>query len=299
MPERLAHHRCRWDAWPYLVTRLEREGEDVAGHCLADLDIADIAAVRATLHRRNPTVVVNCAAWTSVDNAEIHQDAALQVNGQAVAGLADVCADRRITLVQVSTDYVFDGDAMQSYSEADPPSPRTAYGRSKLAGERAVLDLIDKGRVLGYVVRTAWLYGAYGPNFVSTMIGHRPTVNVVDDQPGQPSWTVGVAGQIIVRSGAPGGVYHATSSGETTWFGLAREVFGLLGADPARVRATRAAHIHAQPHGRLTACSAMDGGPKSAWSGSATGGTPCTTLSRNCSPYFQPTSSSREVCMGC
>ena len=95
----------------------------------------------------------------------------------------------------------------------------------------------------GYVVRTAWLYGAHGPNFVRTMIElerRRPAVDVVDDQHGQPSWTVDVAGQIIalVRSGAAGGIYHATSSGETTWFGLAREVFRLLGADPDRVRAT-------------------------------------------------------------
>jgi dTDP-4-dehydrorhamnose reductase len=226
-----------------LVTRLEREGEDVAGYGRGDFDITDAGAVRAILGRRHPMVVVNCAAWTAVDDAETQEDAALQVNGHAVAGLAEACAERHITLVQVSTDYVFDGDAKQPYGEADPPSPSTAYGRSKLAGERAALDLIDKGCILGYVVRTAWLYGAHGPNFVRTMIGlerRRPTVDVVDDQHGQPSWTVDVAGQIIalVRSGAAGGVYHATSSGETTWFELAREVFGLLGADPARVRAT-------------------------------------------------------------
>ena len=105
-----------------------------------------------------------------------------------------------------------------------------------------MLDLLADGGS-GYVVRTAWLYGAHGPNFVRTMIElerRRPAIDVVDDQHGQPSWTVDVAGQIIalVRSGAAGGVYHATSSGETTWFGLAREVFGLLGADPTRVRAT-------------------------------------------------------------
>ncbi len=107
-------------------------------------------------------------------------------------------------------------------------------------GEQAVLDQLGGA---GYVVRTAWLYGAHGRNFVRTMIDlerRQPFVDVVDDQHGQPTWTVDVAGQIIalIRSGAPGGVYHATSSGETTWYGLARKVFGLLGADPARVRAT-------------------------------------------------------------
>jgi dTDP-4-dehydrorhamnose reductase len=222
-----------------LVARLEREGEDVMGCSRGELDITDDAAARTALRQRQPTVVVNCAAWTAVDDAETQEDAALRVNGQAVADLAAACADSGSTLVQVSTDYVFDGGSRRPYSEGDLPSPRTAYGRSKLAGEQAVFDRLGGS---GYVVRTAWLYGAHGPNFVRTMIGlegRRPTIDVVDDQHGQPSWTVDVAGQIIalVRSGTPGGVFHATSSGETTWFGLAREVFSLLGADPSRVKA--------------------------------------------------------------
>jgi len=223
-----------------LVTRLERAGEEVAGYRRSDLDITDPAAVRATLRLRTPVVVVNCAAWTAVDDAETREEQAALVNGRAVAGLAAACADHGITLIQMSTDYVFDGRARRPYREDDPPSPQTAYGRTKLAGERAVLDHLGDA---GYVVRTAWLYGAHGPNFVRTMIGlerRRPAVDVVDDQHGQPSWTADVAGQIIalVRSGAAGGIYHATSSGATTWFGLAREVFSLLGADPARVKPT-------------------------------------------------------------
>ncbi len=226
-----------------LVACLEREGEDAAAYGRGELDITDAAAVREILRRRRPGVVANCAAWTAVDDAETHEDAALRVNGHAVAGLAAACADQGSTLVQVSTDYVFDGAARQPYAETDPPAPRTAYGRSKLAGERAVLDLVAAGGLAGYVVRTAWLYGAHGPNFVRTMIRlerDSPTVDVVDDQRGQPSWTADVARQVIalVRSGAASGVYHATSSGCTTWFGLAREVFTLLGADPARVRPT-------------------------------------------------------------
>jgi dTDP-4-dehydrorhamnose reductase len=225
-----------------LATRLEREGEDSVGCPRGELDITDAAAVRETVGRFKPTVLVNCAAWTAVDDAEAHEDVALQVNGHAVAGLAAACADHGVTLVQVSTDYVFDGASRQPYGEGDLPSPRTAYGRSKLAGERAVLDLLASG-CSGYVVRTAWLYGAHGRNFVRTMVDlerRLPAIEVVDDQHGQPSWTVDVAGQIIalVRSRAASGVYHATSSGETTWFGLAREVFTLLGADPARVRTT-------------------------------------------------------------
>ncbi len=226
-----------------LMLYLHRQGEDAIGYSRSELDITDTAAVREALRRCRPSVVVNCAAWTAVDDAETHEDAALQANGHAVAHLATTCVDYGITLVQVSTDYVFDGEARQPYEEADRPAPRTAYGRSKLAGERAVLDLVADSGHRSYIVRTAWLYGAHGANFVRTMIrlaGERPTVDVVDDQHGQPSWTVDVAGQIIalVRSGAAGGIYHATSAGQTTWFGLAREVFRLLGTDPARVRPT-------------------------------------------------------------
>jgi dTDP-4-dehydrorhamnose reductase len=140
--------------------------------------------------------------------------------------------------VQLSTDCVFDGTALQPYAEDAVPAPRSAYGRTKVAGEQAVLGQLPE---TGYVVRTAWLYGARGANFVRTMIRLerlRPELDVVD-QHGQPTWTADVAGQIIAliqREAAPG-IYHATSSGQTTWCGLAREIFRLLGADPARVRA--------------------------------------------------------------
>lgn len=224
-----------------LVTVLDRRGTTVTGLTRTDLDITDSAAVRAALRRSRPDVVVNCAAWTAVDDAEAHADEALRVNGAAVAGLAASCAAGQIALVQLSTDYVFDGQASQPYAEDDVPSARTAYGRAKLAGERAVLEQPDG---VGYVVRTAWLYGAHGSSFVRTMIRlerEQAEVQVVDDQFGQPTWTVDVASQIIAlaESAAPAGIYHATSSGQTTWFGLAQEVFRLLAADPARVRPTR------------------------------------------------------------
>ena len=221
-----------------LVTVLEDRGEAVTGLSRADLDITDAGAVQEALARRQPEVVVNCAAWTAVDDAEASEDAALRVNGEAVSGLAACCAARGAALVQVSTDYVFDGLGRQPYPEDGRPAPRTAYGRTKLAGEQAVLG---QPGLAGYVVRTAWLYGAHGPSFVSTMIAKArggTDVGVVDDQYGQPTWTVDVALQIaaLVEAGGPPGVYHATSSGQTTWFGLAGEVFRLAGADPARVR---------------------------------------------------------------
>jgi dTDP-4-dehydrorhamnose reductase len=221
-----------------LVATVASRGEPVTGMDRAGLDVTDAAAVTDAIARGRPDVVVNCAAWTAVDDAEAAEELALAVNGPGVANLAAACARSAARLVQVSTDYVFAGDAGRPYAEDDVPAPRTAYGRTKLAGERAVLGQLPGS---GYVVRTAWLYGAHGPNFVRTMIkleDQRPTVDVVDDQHGQPTWTVDVARQIIalVHSTAGPGIYHATSSGQTTWFGLAREIFALLGADPARVR---------------------------------------------------------------
>ena len=215
-----------------LTGLLAVRGEQATFLTRHDLDITDAAAVAAAVEAAKPDVVVNCAAWTAVDDAETHEDAALAVNGHGAAHLAAACADQGATLVQVSTDYVFDGAARSPYSEDALPAPRTAYGRTKLAGERAVRGALPGS---GYIVRTAWLYGAHGPNFVRTMIrlarsGTIPAV--VDDQHGQPTWSVDVARQILalISGGAPAGIYHATSSGQTTWFGLATEVFELLSA---------------------------------------------------------------------
>jgi dTDP-4-dehydrorhamnose reductase len=230
-----------------LVSLLETRGAEVAALRRTDLDITDLAAVRAALRHWQPDVVVNCAAWTAVDDAETREADALRVNGQAVAGLAAACADRGTVLVQPSTDYVFDGQASQPYPEDGRTAPRTAYGRSKLAGEHAVLG---QPGLTGYVVRTAWLYGAFGKSFVGTMIGRargHADVQVVDDQRGQPTWTVDVARQIAALAGAAAapGIYHATSSAETSWFELAQEVYRRLGADPSRVRPIRSTDLGA------------------------------------------------------
>lgn len=208
------------------------------------VDIADSASVRAAFEEHRPAVVVNCAAWTAVDDAETDEEAALRVNGEGPAVLAEACREYGAVLLQVSTDYVFAGDAAHPYPEDAPTAPRSAYGRTKLAGERAVLDTLPD---TGYVVRTAWLYGAGGGNFVRTMIrleGVKDTLDVVDDQRGQPTWTVDLADRLVLlglgalAGTAPAGVYHGTSAGDATWFGLTREIFRLLGADPERVRPT-------------------------------------------------------------
>jgi len=225
-----------------LVDVLGRRGEDVTGLRRGDLDVTDEPAVRALILRVRPAVV-NCAAWTAVDDAEAREDEALLVNGRGAENVAAACAASGSRLVHVSTDYVFGGDGCAPYAEYDRAAPRTAYGRTKLAGEQAVLRLLPQ---TGYVARTAWLYGAHGPNFVRAMTGlerRQPFVDVVADQRGQPTWAVDVADQIVAlaRAAPRAGVYHATSSGEATWHELAVEVFRLLGADPARLRATTSA----------------------------------------------------------
>jgi dTDP-4-dehydrorhamnose reductase len=223
-----------------LLTALDAAGGDVTGRTRKELDITDSGAVAAAVRAARPDVVVNCAAWTAVDEAESAEGEALAVNGTGAAHVAAACAVAGARLVHLSTDYVFAGDAARPYAEDDPVGPRTAYGRTKLAGEQAVRRLLPEA---GYVLRTAWLYGAHGPNFVSTMIRlerDRPAVDVVADQRGQPTWTADVAAKIaeLGMSQAAAGIYHATSSGEGTWLDLAREVFRLLGADPERVRPT-------------------------------------------------------------
>ena len=228
-----------------LTSLLRHGGADVTALDRGRLDITDAAAAAAAVLQAGPDIVVNCAAWTAVDDAESHEDLALAVNGDGAANLAAACAKAQARLVHLSTDYVFSGTGTEPYPEDHQPAPRTAYGRSKLAGEEAVRNILPGA---SYVLRTAWLYGAHGPNFVRTMIrleASRDTVAVVDDQHGQPTWTGDVASRIVLLalSAAPPGTYHATSSGATTWLGLARAVFGLLGADPGRVRPTSSSEL--------------------------------------------------------
>jgi len=201
------------------------------------LDIVDPKACLAAVAGHD--FVVNLAAWTAVDDAETQEAGAFAVNAVGAANLARACSAARVPMVQVSTDYVFAGDATAPYPEDAPLAPRSAYGRTKAAGEWAVEALCPQS----WIVRTAWLYGAHGPNFVKTMVrlaSERDTVMVVDDQCGQPTWTVDLAGAIVrlVEAQARFGTYHGTSAGETTWFGFAQAIFDELGLDSARVKPT-------------------------------------------------------------
>lgn len=221
-----------------VVRVLSASGARVEPSDLPTLDIRSHADCEAAVEGMD--VVVNCAAYTAVDAAEEDEGTAFSVNAVGPANLAKACAEVGAVLVQLSTDYVFAGDAQEPYPEDSPLGPRSAYGRSKAAGEWAVRAHLPNRH---YLVRTAWLYGRQGPSFVHTMrrlaLQDDDPVMVVADQVGQPTWTRDVAGHIaaLLEATAPFGVYHATSAGKTTWFDLARTVFTHVGADPDRVRA--------------------------------------------------------------
>jgi len=224
-----------------LMEIVAENGYQVIGMDLPEIDITDPDSVAAAVGACQPHVMVNAAAYTAVDAAEEDETTALAVNGQGPAVLAaEVSQHPGMRLVHISTDYVFDGTAVEPYAEDTPTHPASAYGRTKAVGEEAVLmGLPDTG----YVVRTAWLYGVNGGNFVKTMLRlakAHDTLNVVDDQRGQPTWSRDLARQIValIQADAPAGVYHGTSSGDTTWFDFTRAIFELAGLDPQRVQPT-------------------------------------------------------------
>lgn len=215
-------------------------GIPIRGVGSSEVDITDPQAVAAAVEPGS--VVINAAAYTAVDAAETDEDRAAVVNGTGPGVLAAVCADKGARLVHVSTDYVFAGDATEPYRVDAPTGPRTAYGRTKLAGERAVLEALPTA----HVVRTAWVYTGDGNDFVATMRrleGERDTLRVVDDQRGCPTYARDLADGLLELAsradGIPGGILHATNAGEATWFDLARAVFEEIGADPERVHPCR------------------------------------------------------------
>ena len=193
-----------------------------------ELDILNAAAVSAAV--AGADLVINCAAYTAVDAAEEQEDLALAINATGPANLAAACAASGARLVHISTDYVFAGDATEPYAEDTPMAPAGAYGRTKAAGETAVRESGADALIL----RTAYLYGRGGPCFPKTIAKagkERGALTVVNDQIGQPTWTRDVAGFMVrlIEADAPAGTYHATSSGQCSWFDFAREVVASAG----------------------------------------------------------------------
>jgi dTDP-4-dehydrorhamnose reductase len=215
----------------------ERAGHELVAVDLPEIDITDPVAVRELLERVQVQEggldgVVNCAAWTDVDGAESNEAAAQAVNAQGAGNLARACTDVGITMVHMSTDYVFDGQAPRDaagnprpYVESDPTGPRSVYGRTKLAGEEQVREASPKHTI----VRTAWLYGVDGKNFVETMLrlaGERDAVQVVIDQIGSPTWSGHLAPALLgLLERDVTGLVHLTGAGEVSWNGFTQEIF--------------------------------------------------------------------------
>ena len=193
------------------------------------LDITDLDATKRAIAQARPDIVINCAAYTNVDGAEADPDAAYRVNALGTWNLALACQAAGAAMLQVSTDYVFDGTKGSAYDEYDTPNPQSVYGRSKYAGEQHLQQVLARF----YIVRTAWLYGHHGKNFVETILkaaAERPELKVVNDQWGCPTWTRDLAEAIsrIIRTGRYG-IYHATGQGECTWMDFARTIVELGG----------------------------------------------------------------------
>ena len=205
---------------------------EAVGFARAELNILDADRVAEVIDAERPDAVINCAAWTDVDGAEANEAGALTANATGPERLARVCAAAHTRLVQVSTDYVFDGTATRPYVESDPVGPDGAYGRTKLAGERAVAKAMPSAAI----ARSSWLFGTAGKNFVDTMLrvgGERGEVTVVDDQVGCPTWTGHLAPALIALASSPHfqGIYHVAGTGQCSWHDFALEIFAQAGVD--------------------------------------------------------------------
>jgi dTDP-4-dehydrorhamnose reductase len=208
-----------------VATVASRMSHDVIALDHGELDVTNPAQVERLITRERPGAVINCAAWTNVDGAEENEAEASLVNGQGAGFVADAAAKVQAKVLYVSTDYVFDGSKRGSYSESDEPAPLQAYGRSKLAGERATA-LVNRR---SFVVRTSWLFGPRRPNFVETMLrlgqGGGPVV-VVHDQVGCPTYTGHLAvGLLRLIDGTAYGIHHMAGQGSCSWYEFAMEIF--------------------------------------------------------------------------
>jgi len=220
-----------------LTDSLVTNGIEFEATSSQELDITNSEQVKDFFQRKKYMTVINCAAWTAVDDAEDHITDALRVNYEGPRNLATAVLNAQARLIHISTDYVFSGDATEPYEVDTPTNPLNAYGRTKQMGDSAVLS-IGSGQFP--IVRTAWLYSRYGKNFAKTMsqcaIQGLP-VRVVNDQFGQPTSAIDLSTLIIeiAKSPNPPSIIHGTNSGIATWFDFAREIYSLIGADSALV----------------------------------------------------------------
>lgn len=193
-----------------------------------ELDVTDELQVRRVISDVKPDYVIHCAAYTNVDKAEEEPETAELVNAKSAEYIAKACNSNNAIMIYISTDYVFDGTKKTPYVSDDTTNPTGAYGLSKLHGEEAVRKFCPAH----YIIRTSWLYGHHGKNFVETMISlaEKTELKVVDDQVGCPTWTVDLSDAIIsfIDEEPPFGTYHACGAGSTSWYGFAKEIFDLM-----------------------------------------------------------------------
>ncbi|MFM8382360.1 MAG: dTDP-4-dehydrorhamnose reductase [Actinomycetota bacterium] len=219
-----------------LVELCAARGDEVLGLDVESLDTPNRDAVHAAVAELAPDVVVNCAAYTAVDACEANEDVALDVNAHAVRWIAEAVDAVGAHLVHISTDYVFDGTLDRPYVESDPPNPRSAYGRTKLAGEREALALGSAGTV----VRTSWVCGFHGTNMVKTvlrLVGENSPLSFVDDQVGHPTFTSDLAPALLLLArDRRAGLFHVTNQGAVSWYGFVGAIFDVLGRDATEVR---------------------------------------------------------------
>ena len=221
-----------------LVDLLDKEGVPYIAWSHKDLDVADDSSI-SVIKETSPDLLINCAAWTNVDAAEEFPEKATRVNQVGPRNMARAAKELKIPLVHISTDYVFSGQSRQPWSTDSKTEPMSTYGLSKLLGEKEISKNLDANF---YILRTAWLYGPYGRNFSKTILKKaltsKDSINVVNDQIGQPTTTKSLAQQIfkVAKSHVPSGIYHATNTGQASWWDFARVIFELAGEDVERVR---------------------------------------------------------------
>jgi dTDP-4-dehydrorhamnose reductase len=224
-----------------LLAAAEATGHEAAGLDLPEIDITDAAATLDAVAGLAPDAVVNCAAWTDVDGAEADEELAARVNAEGAGNVGAAAAAANALAIQISTDYSFDGTATEPYLESSPTSPLGAYGRTKLAGELAVAEAATPDFA---IVRTAWLFGPHGKNFVDTMLrlgGEREEVSVVDDQIGCPTYAGHLASALVeIADKRLTGVMHVAGGGQCTWYDLAVAAFEATGTDCVVHRTTAA-----------------------------------------------------------
>ena len=223
-----------------LVDLLDKEGVPYIAWSHKDLDVADDSSI-SVIKETSPDLLINCAAWTNVDAAEEFPEKATRVNQVGPRNMARAAKELKIPLIHISTDYVFSGQSRQPWSTDSKTEPMSTYGLSKLLGEKEISKNLDADF---YILRTAWLYGPYGRNFSKTILKKaltsKDSINVVNDQIGQPTTTKSLAEQIfkVAQQNIPSGTYHATNTGQASWWDFAREIFELAGEDVERVRSS-------------------------------------------------------------